>query len=425
MSTEPAIRPDAYAAMTNPERGHSFWLLWSANSASNLGDGLYQFILPVLAIQLTNTPSRVAGVHAMLTISWLMFALVAGSIVDRVDRRRLLLVVNLGRIVLLALLSAAVVAGNATIALLYGVALLLGMGETLADTALTAVVPAVALPERLDRANAYITGAQTVTNTFIGPPLAGYLASLGAAFATGAGVLMYAIAGGALALMRGTYRAATPAAASALGGYWQHLTEGMRFLWRHRLIRALTLFTAAMNVCWAAWTALLILYSVAPGPMNLSTFAYGVLLTLMAIGGLLGSMFCERVQRLIGTRAALTIDLIGTIALVGVPALTTNVVAVGAAMFLAGVGSSIWVILVATLRQRLVPDDLLGRVYSASRMISWGVGPLGALLAGLAADIWGIRAVFALCAAGSTLLLVLFLAVIRPAALQVGARQET
>jgi MFS family permease len=346
MSTDPAIASSTHAAAATTERGRGFWLLWSANSASNLGDGLYQFILPVLAVQLTSTPSLVAGVNVMLTISWLVFALQAGSIVDRVDRRRLLLIVNLNRVGLLLALTAAVVTGNATIALLYGVALLLGIGETLADTALTSVMPAIVPPERLDRANAYITGAQTVTNTFIGPPLAGYLAGLGAAFVTSAGILMYAIAGGALVLMRGMYRAAPPAAANTPGGYWQHLTEGMRFLWRHSLMRALTLFTAAMNICWAGWTALLILYSVAPGPMGLSTFAYGVLLTTMAIGGLLGSALCEPVRRLVGTRAALAADLVGTIALVGVPALTSNAIAVGAAMFLAGFGAAIWVILV-------------------------------------------------------------------------------
>jgi MFS family permease len=298
--------------------------------------------------------------------------------------------------------------------MLYVAVLLLGIGETLVDTALTSIVPSVVSKDRLTWANARLTAAQAVTNTFVGPPLAGYLAGLGFAIATGSSTLMYLMAGFALILMRGSFRVPSQENTQTGKDFWRHVTEGLRFLWRDRLIRDLTLFTASMNLFWSGWGALIVLYAVRPGPMGLSEFEYGIFLTAMAIGGLLGSSLCERLQKSLGTRNALALDFVGTILLVGVPALTTNPFAVGAAAFFAGMGATIWVILVSSIRQRLVPGELLGRVYSASRFVSWGIGPLGAMLAGFVAEIWGIRTMFAIGGITSIGLLVLFLSLISP-----------
>jgi MFS family permease len=390
----------------------NFWKVWSANSFSNLGDGLYQITLPLLAAQLTRSPSQIALLGVMSSLPWLIFALQAGSIVDRSDRRKVMLWVNGGRLIILAVLTLAVMSGYASLPMLYVAALLLGIGETLVDTALTSIVPSVVSKDRLTWANARITAAQTVTNTFIGPPLAGYLAGLGFAIATGSSTLMYIMAGFALILMRGSFRVAPQTDSQPKGKGWSHITEGLRFLWKDRLIRDLTLFTASMNIFWSGWGALIVLYAVKPGPMGLSEFEYGVFLTAMAIGGLLGSIVCERLQKSLGTRNALALDFIGTILLVGVPALTTNPFAVGTAAFFAGMGATVWVILVASIRQRLVPSELLGRVYSASRFVSWGIGPIGAMLAGFVAELWGIQTMFAIGGVASVGLLLLFLSLI-------------
>jgi MFS family permease len=405
-------------ALAKNSSSTNFWKIWSANSFSNLGDGLYQITLPLLATQLTRSPSLVAMLGVMLSLPWLIFALQAGSIVDRSDRRKVMLWVNGGRLLILLSLTLAVMMGVASLPMLYIAALLLGIGETLVDTALTSIVPSVVSKERLTWANARLTAAQTVTNTFIGPPLAGYLAGLGFAVATGSSTLMYVAAGLALVLMRGTFQVSNQNDTQTDRHAWWHLTEGLLFLWKDRLIRDLTLFTASMNLFWSGWGALIVLYAVRPGPMGLSEFEYGVFLTAMAIGGLLGSVLCERLQKRLGTRNALVLDFVSTILLVGVPALTTNPLAVGAAAFFAGLGATIWVILVASIRQRLVPGDLLGRVYSASRFISWGIGPIGAMLAGFVAELWGIRTMFAIGGIVSIGLLLLFLSLISPRMLE-------
>jgi MFS family permease len=400
----------------------NFWKVLSATSFSNLGDGLYQVTLPLLATQLTRSPSLIAALGIMSSLPWLIFALQAGSIVDRSDRRRIMLWVNGARLLILCGLTLAVSMGRASLPMLYVAVLLLGVGETLVDTALTSIVPSVVSKDRLTWANARLTAAQTVTNTFIGPPLAGFLAGLGFAVATGSSTLMYLLAGLALFLMRGSFHVSTQVEPQTRGQFWNHVTEGLRFLWKDRLIRDLTLFTASMNLFWSGWGALIVLYAVRPGPMGLSEFEYGIFLTAMAIGGLLGSAVCERLQKSLGTRNALALDFIGTILLVGVPALTTNTLAVGAAAFFAGMGATVWVILVASIRQRLVPGELLGRVYSASRFVSWGIGPIGALLAGFVAELWGIRTMFAIGGIVSIGLLFLFLFFISPRMLE--ERQE-
>ena len=415
MESDRIPQPAAAASVvTTGTTDANFWKLWTANGLSNLGDGLYQITLPLLAAQLTDSPSQVATLSVMLSLPWLIFALQAGSIVDKVDRHKVMLWVTGGRLILLFALTLATLQNFISLPFLYIVAFLLGVGETLVDTALTALVPSIVSRNRLNWANARIIAAQTVTNTFIGPPLAGFLAGIGFGLATGSSTLMYLSAGFALLLMRGSFTVLSHDDSSTNRHLWTHLTDGLRFLWKNHLIRDLTLFTASMNIFWAGWGALLVLYAVKPGPMGLDEFQYGLLLTAMAVGGLLGSIVADRTQKRIGTRNALALDFIGTILLMGVPALTTNVWAVGASAFIAGLGASVWVILVASIRQQAVPGHLLGRVYSASRFVSWGIGPLGAALAGLIAEIWGIRAMFTIGGLASVVTLFLFWNIIPP-----------
>lgn len=389
-----------------PGGGGPFRNLWLANAGSNLGDGLYQVALPLLALDLTRSPTLIAGVTIALTFAWPVFGLHAGSVVDRFDRRRILVVVSVLRAVVLVVLTTLILSDSLSIAAVYLAALVLGVGETLADTALTALVPAMVQPDRLEWANGRIVAGQTILNSFAGPPLAGALLAIGHGVVTATAGALYGVAGLALGLVRGSYGAT--AAAQPQEPVNRRVTEGFRFLWRHALLRKLTLFTAAMNVWWAAWTSLFVVYAVEPGPMGLPAVGFGLILTAMAVGGLAGSMAADWLRRTIGTRNALALDLVGTVCLVGVPALTTDPVLVGLATFAAGFGGAVWVVIVSSVRQRLTPNALLGRAYSASRMISWGILPFGAALGGLGAELFGVPAVFGLGALVSIGLLVVF-----------------
>ncbi|WP_061290344.1 MFS transporter [Herbidospora cretacea] len=380
--------------------GRSFHALWFGTGAANLGDGIALFVLPLLALGVGASPGGVAAVTAALTLAWPVFGLHAGWIVDRVDRRLLLGGVNLGRAALLAGVAAALLTGTLSLELLLGAAVLLGAAETLADTALTSTIPMVVGPEGRNRANARIEATINLTNQLAGPPLAGLLAAVSLALATGLSAGLYALAVAGLALM--ALRKGPVSSGNT------QVVAGFRHLWRQPVVRTLTLFTAAMNIPWAVSTALFVVYAVAPGPLGLTPAHYGLILTGMAVGGLIASAVVERLRLRFGTTRLLIADAVGTVLLVLPVAVDAPVWAVAAGAITAGAGSSVWRILVATIRQNLSPPDLLGRIYAASRMISWGVIPVTAALAGGAAEIWGVRAVFAGATVVSIAVLVAF-----------------
>jgi len=399
--------------------GYRFASLWAATGTANLGDAMYLVGLPLLALELHASPDRVAAVTVLLTLAWPVFGLQAGLIADRLDRRRLVVLVNIGRAAVLVGLTVLAAAGMLTIASVYAAAFLLGVGETLVDSSLAALVPAVVGDARLlGRANARIELAQNVMNQFIGPPFAGLLAAAGLAWVTGTGSLLYLGTLPLLLAMGGSYRSPAPAVRERFA-----VMSGLRFLFANRLLRTVTLLTAAMNVFWSAWTAVIVVYAVAPGPVGLSPAGYGVLLVTVAVGGVIGAALVEPLRRRLGDRTVLALDVIGTILLVGTPAVTTNPFVIGASMVVGGAGSAVWRVIAALLRQRLTPPDLLGRVYSASRVVSWGVLPVGAALGGSVAGLLGVRAVFVVGGLASLVLLVAFFLTVRPADLVDGSEQ--
>ncbi|MGH8827209.1 MAG: hypothetical protein ACRDVZ_06305 [Jiangellaceae bacterium] len=190
--------------------------------------------------------------------------------------------------------------------------------------------------------------------------------------------------------------------------WWRELVAGLALLWRQPVLRLLTGVTAAMNIVWAAWTALFVVYAIEPGPLGLSTSGYGVLLAAMAVGGLLAGALVAPLTNRLGVRVVLMLDLVGTVLLVAPVAAGLAVPAVACGVVIAGAGATIWRVLVATIRHNVVPEHLMGRVYAASRLISWGVLPLGAGLAGILADAVGIRATLAGAAGLAVLLVALF-----------------
>ena len=148
----------------------------------------------------------------------------------------------------------------------------------------------------------------------------------------------------------------------------------------------------------ATW-AIFVLFAVGPAStMGLSDPAYGLLLTTAAAGGLVGALLAVRVQRRLGRARSLTLTVLGSVLLVGAPAVTANPYLLGIAFFLGGVGVSIWNVITVSLRQQITPGRLLGRVNSAYRLVAWGTMPLGAAAGGFLGQFLGLRAVFVIMA---------------------------
>lgn len=389
-------------------------VLVAFTAVTNLADGVVKMALPLLAARAGGSPAQVTGVALAISLPWLLVALHAGVLVDRVDRRRLLWVVNVLRLLAMVPLLAAAASGGLSIGLLAAAGAAIGVADVVASTAASALVPAAVPPAGRERANAWMAGAETVFSEFAGPFAGGLLIALGAGYALGATWVAYAAAALVLLLLVGRFRAGSvayeakggasaPPAATVNG----QIAEGLRYLWRHRLLRSLSLILTVLSGTWGAWLALIPLY--ATRDMGLTPGEYGALLSALGIGGLLGAVTVTWLNRLLGRRRVMLADLFGTAAMAAVPALTADARAVAAAAFLGGLGGTLWTVNSRTVIQKAVPDAMLGRFSSANRMFAWGAMPLGAGLVGLLAELAGPRAAFGFFAVASALTVPFFL----------------
>ena len=380
-------------------RGLNFRKLWTASAVSNLGDGLRLAALPLLAATLTRDPGLVAGLTVMLWLPWLLLSLVAGAVVDQVDRRRLMAAAQGLRMMVVALLGVTVWMGWASLPLLYAVAFLLGTAETFFDTAAQAIIPSVVPPAELEPANARLIGAEIVANQFVGPPLGAFLFGLAAAVPFLLDAATFAVGAVLLVGLQGSFR---PIQDDTRGRLGRRISEGLTWLWRHRLLRAVTVMVALVNLFYASTGAILVLFALEI--LGLDELGFGVLLTMFAVGASLGTVAAPRVTGLLGPgTVALTAFSAGGAAQVAI-GFSSRPVAVGAMMVVQGIGFGIFNVTFRSLRQAVVPDRLLGRVVSSQRALGYGAVPAGAALGGLVAGALGLRAPF--LAAGVALMLV-------------------
>jgi MFS family permease len=376
--------------------GRNFHKALVASGFANLADGVFQVALPLLAVQLTRSPLLIAGVNLAARLPWLL-ALVAGALADRLDRRQTMVRVNLVRTVLLAGLALAVLTDLATLPMLYAVALLLGMAETLFDTSAQSLLPAIVAREDLTRANSRLFAVELVANTFVGPPLGGLLAAAGLAVAMGAPAVAYLAGAGCLAFLAGGFRAtgAEPAGTTRLR---DEIAEGARFVWRHPVLRPLAIMLGVQNMAFAAVFSVFVLFAVEPGPMGLSKAGYGVLLATLGAGSLLGTWLAVPAERRLGRVRTLVLSVVLNAASLVVFVLTTSPVLVGTWLAVSGVAIVLWNVITVSLRQRITPDRLLGRMNAAYRLVGWGTMPIGALLGGVLAEWLGLRPAFLVAA---------------------------
>jgi MFS family permease len=377
--------------------------LWASSGLSNLADGGLQLSLPLIALELTGSPSAVAGVSVAMGLPWLLFALHAGALADRLDRRNLMVAVQLGRVAAVGTLAVVLASGTEGLWMLYSAAFVLGVLETLFDTAAQSIMPSIVAPSDLTRANGRLYAVETTMNEFVGPPLGGVLVGFGIALSLGTTAVFFLLAAVTLAAVPGSFRHAPATPATRLR---EDIAEGLRFLWQHRLLRRFTLIAGLSNICTLAAFALLPALVVRPGPMGLSEVGFGLLLAASAVGSLVASLTVEAIERSVGRRRLLLVCIIVDGGAIASWATADVIVAVPAGIVL-GAGMLCWNVVVVSLRQRIVPGHLLGRVNAASRMVSWGAMPLGAALGASLVRIVEVRTVFALSGGAIVLLAVL------------------
>jgi MFS family permease len=367
---------------------------------STLGDGMYLAALPLLAATLTRDPLPVAVVTVAGWLPWLLFALPAGALVDRLDRRRVMWSVDAGRALVVGALTVAVLAGWASIPLLAVAGFLVGAGQTLVENAAQAMVVAVVGrdPGRLERANGRLVASLTVGQQLAGPPLGSAAFAVAAWLPFLADAVSFAAGAGLVATIGGRFASDGGAAAGAAGrSMAAEIAEGLRFLFGHRLLRAAVLLVSASNLAVMAGEAILVLF--ATDELGLDGRGYGLLLAAVALGGLPGSLLAHRVAERVPPGPLIVGGVLAGAAAMACFGLVTDPWLAGAAYAATGAVWGVWNVTLLSLRQAIVPDRLMGRVVGAIRLIGFGSIPIGALLGGVVARQLGLRAPFLLGAA--------------------------
>jgi MFS family permease len=367
---------------------------------STLGDGMYLAALPLLAATLTRDPLPVAVVTVAGWLPWLVFALPAGALVDRLDRRRVMWSVDAGRALVVGALTVAVLAGWASIPLLAVAGFLVGAGQTLVENAAQAMVVAVVGrdPGRLERANGRLVASLTVGQQLAGPPLGSAAFAVAAWLPFLADAVSFAAGAGLIGSIRGRFAPDGGAAAGAAGrSMAAEIAEGLRFLFGHRLLRAAVLLVSASNLAVMAGEAILVLF--ATDELGLDGRGYGLLLAAVALGGLPGSLLAHRVAERVPPGPLIVGGVLAGAAAMACFGLATDPWLAGAAYAATGAVWGVWNVTLLSLRQAIVPDRLMGRVVGAIRLIGFGSIPIGALLGGVVARQLGLRAPFLLGAA--------------------------
>ncbi|MGX7829421.1 MFS transporter [Actinokineospora sp. 24-640] len=372
-----------------PRLGRDFGKLWTAAAATNVGDGIALAAGPLLIASLTGDPRLVAGAVFAQQLPWLLFALLSGAWVDRLDRRRLIAVVDVARALVVGALAVAVWADVATVWVVYLAFFLVGTGETVADTASGALLPAIVSPEALPRANARLTAVLYVGNQFVAPPIGAALFVAAAALPFGVNAVAFLVAAVVMLTIRHRPEPVEREPRKAIG---QEIKAGVRWLWGHSLLRTLAVCLGVMNLLLMAAFAIYVLY--AKERLGLGELGFGVLITAGAVGGLIGTGLVTPLRARFGDHTLLRVGLIvETLTHVGL-ALATSVWVAGAVTVAFGVHGAIWGVVATSIRQRVVPDELRGRVGSVYYLLVVGGAAIGAPISGVLAVWLGVTGPF-------------------------------
>jgi MFS family permease len=374
----------------------AFRRLFLASAVSNLGDGVHLIALPLLAATLTRDPRLVALLGVAGSLPWLVFGLVSGGIVDRVDIHRLMVRVDLVRALITAVLVVVVARGRASMWILLIVTLLLGIGETLFDTAAQAYVPSVVPLSKLPWANGRIQSARVVANELVGPGVGGLLFAWMTALPFGVNAVSFL---GSSAILGRRHRPAVVPATGLLderrtSSLRSEIADGMRFLVRHRSLRVLAIVVGAWNLFGHFGDAVFVLY--AQDVLGLSSRGYGLMNAVIAGGAAISALLASRVIDRFGQAAVLHTAIASASIPTLLVSLTTNVTIVASLFFFMTLMSYAWNVVSSSLRQALIPKEYLGRVISAYFVIAMGTTPIGAIIGGLLAKWLGYRPLFAI-----------------------------
>ncbi|HKO75449.1 MAG TPA: MFS transporter [Gaiellaceae bacterium] len=385
-------------------RGADFRNLWVGQTVSLFGDQVTLIALPLAAVLVLHASAAEMGyLTAAELIPHLLFSLPAGAWLERVERRRwLMIAADVGRAGLLVSIPIAYGLDALTFAQLYAVAFLAGTLAVVFDISYMTLYVAVTKREDYVEANSLLNGSRAFSNV-AGPSLGGVLVQI---LSAPAALLVDAFSYVGSAIFLGRIRATEPPLEPAHGGMFTQVREGMRFIFRHDILRPSLISVATLNFFNFVFAALFILY--ATRELHVRAGALGLVLGAGAVGGMLGALLTGRLSRRLGVGPAFVLGMVLfpapllLVPLAGGPK-TVVLAMLFAAEFLSALGVMILDITAGAIIVAFTPDRLRSRATGALRFVNYGVRPLGALTGGALGAAFGLRPTLWFAAAAGVL----------------------
>ena len=384
--------------MTKP-LGRSYWKLWLATAISNLGDGISMVAYPWLASAVTRSPILIAAAGFASRLPWLVFTLHAGVLTDRFDRRKLIVGMDFLRGVLTLVVGGIVLFNKDTLPSLNDLtsitdlktnwtlyitlvitAFLFGLAEVLRDNSAQTLMPSVVDQENLEKANSRMWSAESLTNSFIGPPLGSLIIGIAIYLPFFFDALSFFVAVALIASLAGSFKPVEKEVPREKINFKVEIREGFDWLWAHPLLRPMAIILGAMNGLGTMVGAVYILF--AQEVLHTSVFIFAILGTAGAIGGTIGGFFAPKVSARLGSGPSLALAMaaapIGNL-IVG---LTSSWQVVWVVTAVETFVAILWNTITVSLRQSIIPPARLGRVNSVYRFFAWGSIPIGMFVGG-------------------------------------------
>lgn len=374
-----------------------YWRLWAAAGISNAGDGMLVIALPLLASRITDRPSSIALIATFFTIPWLLFSVPIGALIDRSDRRHILVTADVCRGALVGALALVAAFADVQLWMLWVLAFGLGLGEVFFDNGSQAILSSVVDADQLERANGLLYTSEIAGSTFVGMPIGSALFGFAVWLPFGLDAASFVVAAILATSLRGSFRPAARASDNSPTSLLSEMRAGLSWLVGHHVLRNLTVGVALMNLALAATQATFVLFAI--DELHISPNWFGPLVAIIGAGSLLAGIVGGRIVGKVGRRFAMLVAGIApvlTSLAIGLLPVAWWVILMTTVQALT---ITIWSIVAVTLRQQLVPDHLFGRVNSVYRWVSTGVMPVGALIGGVTADWFGLRAPYFAAAA--------------------------
>lgn len=383
-------------------RNRDFLLLWSGQSVSEMGSTVSQVALPLVAVVLLHASTFAVGLlTAAETVCFLLVALPAGLVVDRVAKRRLMIWCDLARLVVIGSVALAAALGALTMAQLFAVALLMGLATVFFDVAYQSYVPVLVERDQLHDGNGKFGATQSVAQV-VGPGVGGALFGLLKAGAMTVDAGSYAVSTASLLAIRTPEARPERLAEDQRPGLRQEIFAGLRFVAAHPVLRKIAGCTGTANLFGSMTYALQVVFLVRV--VHVRPAEIGLLFSIGSVGGILGGVLSARLSRWIGTARIIWFSMLVFGPLQIVMPLTApgwRVVFFPVAGFSLAFSAVVYNIAQVSYRQMLCPPELLGRMNAAIRWIVWGTLPLGGVIGGALGDAIGIRPTLWISVVGS------------------------